>query len=204
MNEHPNCPAGYYLSKKTGKCRKDKLKPCNEGYVRDEKTRRCKKLKSPKKKKEKLTLKVKKDCRPGYSRSGKNNRCQKNCLPGTTRSEKNNKCLKDCSPGRVRNKGGRCVDDDNSDEIDSFIVDEDEPLVGEGKRMLDEEVAELKKGKLGKDLRPNVTCIEMFDDDALRKELDKRKMMRDAPQGPGFHIGKIVNVLVPRKKIPKI
>lgn len=199
MNELSKCPNGYYRSKKTGQCRKDNLKPCKDGFVRDEGTRRCKRIKSSKKKKEKSTLKAK-ECRPGFSRTGKNNRCQKNCPPGTTRSGKNNKCLKDCPPGRMRNKTGRCVDDD---EMDSFIVEEDEPLVGDGKRMLEEEVAELKKGKLGKDLRPNITCIEMFDDDALQKELDKRKRIREGPQGPGFYNGQPVKMLVGRKKVPK-
>ena len=204
MNDTSACPDGYYRSKKNGQCTKDKLKPCKEGFIRDKETRRCKKPKKSKKK-ERSTMKVikPKECRSGYSRSGENNRCRKNCPPGTTRSGKNNKCLKDCPPGRVRKNAGRCVDDNETDEMDGFIVEEDEPLVGDGKRMLDEEVAELKKGKLGKDLRPNITCIEMFDDDALRKELDKRKRMRELPNGPGFHNGQVVNMLVARKKVPK-
>ena len=186
--QHSKCPDGYYRSKTTGHCRKDKLKPCSEGYVRDEKTRRCKKIKRSATKK----VRALKACQAGYSRSGKNNRCQKDCPLGTTRSGKNNKCLKDCPPGRVRNSAGRCVyeNDRSSDGSDSFIAEDDEPLEGDGKRMMAEEVAELKKGRLGKDLRPNITCIDMFDDDALMKELEKRKKMR----GP-------VNMLVARKKI---
>ena len=212
------CPPGFYRSKITGHCRKDKLKPCPEGYLRDEKTRRCKKIKSLRqkilkpcpegylrdektrrcKKIDKKTKKTK-DCPPGFSRTGKNNRCQKDCPPGTTRSTKNNRCLKDCAPGRVRNSVGRCVKD-------SFIVEEDEPLEGEGERWMDEEVAELRKGRLGKDLRPKITCLEMFDDDALRKELDKRKRVREAPippPGATLYKGQVVNMLVARRKKEK-
>lgn len=201
---HSNCPPGYYRSKKTGHCRKDKLKPCQEGYLRDEETRRCKKVGAVNKKRTRK-LKEKKDCPPGFSRTGKNNTCRKDCPPGTTRSVKSKKCLKDCQPGRVRNLAGRCVKENNN-RSGSFIVEEDEPLVGEGERWMDEEVAELKKGRLGKDLRPKITCIEMFDDDALRKELDKRKRIRDAPPPPPgatIYKGQVVNMLVPRRKVKK-
>ena len=71
---------------------------------------------------------------------------------------------------------------------------------------MNEEVAELKKGRLGKDLRPKLTCLEMFNDDALRKELENRKRMREAPQPPPgalLYKGQVVNMLVARKKVAK-
>ena len=201
MNELSTCPPGFYRSKKSGRCKKDKLKPCPDGYLRDEKTRRCKKLVLTKKKRSRTI----KDCPPGYSRTGKNNRCQKDCPPGTTRSGKNNKCLKNCPPGRERNSKGRCVNENGS--LNSFIVKEDEPLIGEGERWMKEEIAELKKGRLGKDLRHKITCLEMFDDDALRKELEKRKRVRDAPPPPPgavLYQGKVVNMVAVRKKPVKM
>ncbi len=207
MNELlSKCPPGFYRSKKTGHCRKDKLKPCPDGYLRDENTRRCKKVQGQGQRKK--TTRKAKECPPGFSRTGKNNRCQKDCPPGTTRSGKNNKCLKNCRPGHIRNSTGRCVKENRSTkkETNSFIVEEDEPLVGEGERWMNEEVAELRKGRLGKDLRPKITCLEMFDDDALRKELDKRKRMRDAPPPPpgaALYKGQVVNMLVPRRKLKK-
>lgn len=67
------CPEGQVVSTKTGKCIKDKRKPCAEGKQRNPQTGRCTKRLKP--------------CPPGYVRNPSTNHCVKSTTATTLASK---------------------------------------------------------------------------------------------------------------------
>ena len=114
----------------------------------------------------------------------------------------------------------------SEDERKGFVADSDEGMNEEQRRDFDEWLKGEREGKLkGKNLshgiKPqtqnpkinpqsptnlSVNCLKMFDDIALEKELEKRKNERaekDAEEKRNQVPAPVINILVPRKKVPK-
>jgi len=170
--------------------------PCPEGKIRNIKTGRCIKIKVIK---EKKTRKIKKK---SSSKSSKK-LSSVSSIKSSSRSSK--KSLRSSASWSTKASS-------KLSSINDFISENGDGLNEEQRKEFDIEIKKLQEGKLkgmnlylkekGTKEKPNskeliINCLKMFDDNALEKELEKRKREKAEKIEP------TVNILVPRKKVPK-
>ena len=185
-----------YVSSSEEKTKKIKeKKPCPEGQERSEKGH-CKKIKVEK---EKKTRKIKKKLSSKKSSSKKSHRSSSGSWSNAASSKLSN--ISD-----LISEEGDELNEEQRKEFDDIIKNLQE---GQLKGMnLDAKGKPGSKGKSGLKDKPNskelsINCLKMFDDIALEKELDKRKKEKEKEKEKEEEKKPAVNILVPRKKVPK-
>lgn len=177
LKEKPPCPEGKIRNIKTGRCIKIKV-------IKEKKTRKVKKKSSSKSSKKLSSLSLKK-------------------ISSSKSSKKSSRTSASWST-KASNK---------LSSINDFISENGDELNQEQRKEFDSIIKNLQEGKLkgmnldlkekGTKEKPNskelsINCLKMFDDIALEKELEKRKREKAEKVEPPA-----INILVPRKKVPK-
>jgi hypothetical protein len=183
LKEKPPCPEGKIRNIKTGRCIKIKV-------IKEKKTRKIKKKSSSKSSKKSSSLSSKKSS----SRSSKKSSSRSSKKTSRSSASWSTKASSKLS------------------SINEFISENGDELNQEQRKEFDSIIKNLQEGKLkgmnldlkekGTKEKPNskelsINCLKMFDDIALEKELEKRKREKAEKVEP------TVNILVPRKKVPK-
>jgi hypothetical protein len=214
-----DCPEGQIRSEK-GHCKNVKVE--KEKKIKIEKEKKVKIEKEMKSKK----IKEKKPCPEGQERIDDKGHCkkiqvekEKKIKKNKTEKIKKNKTEKikkiSSKSGTKSNKSGSWSTAASSklSNISDLISDTGDELNEEQRKEFDDIIKNLQEGKLkGMNLdskgikeKPNskelsINCLKMFDDIALEKELDKRKKAKaekEEEKKPA------INILVPKKKVPK-
>jgi hypothetical protein len=175
--------------------------PCPEGKIRNIKTGRCIKIKVIK---EKKTRKIKKK---SSSRSSKKKSSSLSSIKSSSLSSKKS------SRNSLRSSASWSTKASSKlSSINDFISENGDELNQEQRKEFDSIIKNLQEGKLkgmnldlkekGTKEKPNskelsINCLKMFDDIALEKELEKRKREK------AEKVETAINILVPRKKVPK-
>jgi hypothetical protein len=209
LKEKKPCPEGQERINNKGHCKKIK--------VEKEKKVKTKKIKVEKEKKTKK-IKEKKPCPEGQERIDNRGHCKKIKVE---KEKKTRKIKKKLSKSSSANSGSWSTDASSKlSNMSDLISDTGDELNEEQRKEFDEIIKNLQEGKLkGMNLdakgskgikeKPNskelsINCLKMFDDIALEKELDKRRKEKAEKEKEEEEKKKpAINILVPRKKVPK-
>ena len=176
-----------------------------------------------------IVLKEKKPCPEGQERIDNKGHCKKIKVEKEKKTRKikkklSSKSSKKLSKSSSSNSGSWSTDASSKlSNMSDLISDTGDELNEEQRKEFDEIIKNLQEGKLkGMNLdakgskgvkgikeKPNskelsINCLKMFDDIALEKELDKRRKEKAEKEREEEEKKKpAINILVPRKKVPK-
>jgi hypothetical protein len=220
LKEKKPCPEGQERIDNKGHCKKIK--------VEKEKKIKTKKVKVEKEKKTKK-IKEKKPCPEDQERIDNKGHCKKIKVEKEKKTRKikkksSSKSSKKLSKSSSAKSGSWSTDASSKlSNMSDLISDTGDELNEEQRKEFDEIIKNLQEGKLkGMNLdakgskgvkeikeKPNskelsINCLKMFDDIALEKELDKRRKEKAEKEKEEEEKKKpAINILVPRKKVPK-
>jgi hypothetical protein len=211
-----DCPEGQIRSEK-GHCKKIQVEKEKKIKIEKEKKVKIEKEMKPKK------IKEKKPCPEGQERIDDKGHCKKIKVEKEKKIKKNKtEKIKKIS-SKSRTKSNRSSSERSGSwstaassklsNISDLISDTGDDLNEEQRKEFDDIIKNLQEGKLkGMNLddakgikeKPNskelsINCLKMFDDIALEKELDKRRKEKEEEEKKK----PVINILVPKKKVPK-